>query len=67
MNSALLQNFGKEIGLTQKIIEQTFVELKRQVLKAATIISPPEAESADGFVTRFEEIVRNACYRILER
>jgi serine/threonine-protein kinase HipA len=66
VNKALLHNFGKEIGLTQKTIEQTFVDLKRQVLKAAPIIRPPEAESADGFVTRFEEIVRNACYRILE-
>ena len=66
INGALLQNFGREIGLTHKTIEQTFGDLKRQVRKAASIISPPEAESADGFVTRFEEIVRNACYRILE-
>ncbi|NBT86609.1 MAG: HipA domain-containing protein, partial [Alphaproteobacteria bacterium] len=66
INGALLQNFGKEIGLTHKTIEQTFADLKRQVRKTASIISPPEAESADGFVTRFEEIVRNACYRVLE-
>jgi serine/threonine-protein kinase HipA len=64
-DSTLFLKFGKEIGLPGKVIEQSFTDLKRQVLKAAPIIRPPEAEPPEGFVTRFEQIVREACLRIL--
>lgn len=66
VNRELFLNFGKDIGLSNKIIEQIFIDLRRQVRKSAFIIRPPAAEDLDGFVTRFEEIVRNACIRILE-
>lgn len=61
----LFIDFGKKIGLPDKAINQIFADLKRQVKKAAPIIRPPDAEAPDGFVTRFEEIVRNACFKIL--
>jgi serine/threonine-protein kinase HipA len=64
-DSALFIDFGKAIGLPDKAIEQIFTDLKRQVQKAAFIIRPPDAEAPDGFVTRFEEIVRNTCFKIL--
>lgn len=61
----LFIDFGKEIGLHDKAIEQIFADLKRQVKKAALIIRPPDAEAPDGFISRFEEIVRNTCFKIL--
>ena len=65
IDQRLLIKFGQEIGLSIKIIDQIFVDIKRHVQKAAPIIKPPAAEDPDGFITRFEEIVRNACLRIL--
>lgn len=61
----LFRRFGLEIGLPEKAIDQAFADLKRQVRKAAPVITPPPAESPEGFVTRFEEIVSNSCLRIL--
>lgn len=66
INHDLLFKFGKEIGLAEKAIERAFVDIKRQVNKAASIISPLPAEDPASFRTRFEEIVRNACLRILK-
>lgn len=62
----LFLDFGKKIGLPDKAIKQIFADLKQQVRKAAPIIRPPDAEDPDSFMHRFEEIVRNACLRILE-
>ena len=67
VNRDVLVVFGKEIGLPDKTIEQTLSDLKRQVIKSSSIIKPPSSEDPDGFITRFEEIVRNACIRILEK
>ncbi len=64
-NQALFRTFGKEIGLPDRAIDQTFKHLKRQVEKAAPIILPSVAEPPDGFVHRFKEIVDNSCLRIL--
>jgi serine/threonine-protein kinase HipA len=61
----LFRAFGREIGLPERAIQQTFADLKRRVRKAATVIRPPEAEGPDGFVARYAEIVSNACLRIL--
>ena len=65
-NQGIFRAFGKEIGLPDRAIDQTFKQLKRQVKKAASIIRPPDAEPPDGFVHRFKEIVDNSCLRILE-
>jgi serine/threonine-protein kinase HipA len=65
LNEALFREFGGSIGLTKAAIDQTFETLRRQAQKAALTIVPPEAEAPDGFVTRFAEIVRNQCLRIL--
>ena len=62
----LFLDFGKKIGLPDKAIKQIFADLKQQVRKAASIIRPPDADDPDSFMHRFEEIVRNACLRILE-
>lgn len=64
IDQKILTKFGQEIGLSAKIIDQIFLDLKRSVQKAAPIIKPPTAEDPAGFITRFEEIVRNACLRI---
>lgn len=65
VDGELFRAFGREIGLNDRAIEQTFGDLKRQVKKAAPVIRPPDAEGPDGFVTRYAEIVSNACLRIL--
>jgi len=64
-DGALFRHFGLQIGLPDKAVDQAFSDIKRQVRKAAPIITPSAAESPDGFVTRFSEIVSNSCLRIL--
>ena len=64
-DKTLFGKFGKEIGLSNKTIEQSLVFLKHHVRKAASIIRPPDAENPDDFYTLFAEIVRNSCLRIL--
>ena len=64
-DGALFRDFGREIGLNDRAIDQALADLHRQVEKAAAIIEPPEGESPDGFVHRYAEIVRNSCRRIL--
>ncbi len=65
LDGALFRRFGKAIGLTERAVDQTFKDLKRQVGKAAIHIRPPDGEGPDGFVSRFAEIVSNQCLRIL--
>jgi serine/threonine-protein kinase HipA len=65
VDGVLFQRFGREIGLPDRAVSQIFSDLRRLVRKAAPVIVPPAAESPDGFVTRFAEIVRNSCLRIL--
>jgi len=64
-DGALFKTFGRQIGLSEAAIDQVFADLKRGTQKASTIITPPEAEGPDGFVTRFAEVVNNSCLRIL--
>ena len=61
----LLRGFGREIGLPDRAVAQIFDDLRRGVRKAAPILRPPEVEGPDGFITRYAEIVSNACLRIL--
>ena len=61
----LFHQFGLQIGLPLRAVDQTFADLRRQVQKAEAIITPPAAEDPNGFVNRFAEIVRNSCLRIL--
>jgi serine/threonine-protein kinase HipA len=61
----IFHQFGLQIGLPLRAVEQTFADLRRQVRKAEGIITPPAAEDPNGFVNRFAEIVRNSCLRIL--
>jgi serine/threonine-protein kinase HipA len=65
-DQALFRTFDKAIGLREQVKDQAFKRLKRQVQKAAPIIQSPDAESADGFMNKFKEIVDNSCLRILE-
>lgn len=65
VTAGLLRAFGLEIGLPVRAVEQVFADLRRQVRKAASIVTPPPAEAPDGFVHRFAEIVSNGCLRIL--
>lgn len=67
INRDMMIVFGQEIGLTSKAIEQIMIDLERQIAKAGSIITPPPVEDPDGFMTRFEEIVRNTCTRILKK
>jgi len=63
---ALLEGFGKSIGLPERAIAQAFADLRGKVSRAASILKPPAGEEPDGFVTRFSEVVSQACLRILE-
>lgn len=65
LDGALFRRFGRAIGLTERAVDQTFTDLRRQVEKAAIHIRPPDGEGPNGFVTRFAEIVSNQCLRIL--
>jgi len=66
VNRTLLEAFGRSIGLPQKVIDQTFKSLRNKVRRAEKHITPPAAESPDGFIHRYAEIVRAGCLRILE-
>lgn len=61
----LFRGFGGDIGLPDRVVDQTLKDLKRQVAKASAVIQPPAAEGPDGFVTKYCEIVSNQCLRIL--
>jgi serine/threonine-protein kinase HipA len=65
LNGALFRDFGRAIGLNDRLIDTTFGDLKKQVVKAREHITPPSGEGPDGFVSRFAEIVSNQCQRIL--
>ncbi|MDP2124157.1 MAG: HipA domain-containing protein [Parvibaculum sp.] len=65
VDGALFRTFGRDIGIPDRAIDQTFVNLKRRTGKAATIIQPPEAEEPGGFKSRYAEIVNNTCLRVL--
>jgi serine/threonine-protein kinase HipA len=62
----VLQKLGLSIGLSQRVIDQTFTDLQARVRRAATLLTPPRGEPPDGFVHRYSEIVSRACLRILE-
>jgi serine/threonine-protein kinase HipA len=61
----LLQQFGEDIGLNRRAIDQEFKQITLGVRRALPLIQPPEAEPPDGFIHRYSEIVRRACLRIL--
>ena len=61
----LLTKFGLSIGVSQRAIDQMFTDLRSRVRHAAKLLKPPSAESPDGFVHRYAEIVSRACLKIL--
>jgi serine/threonine-protein kinase HipA len=65
IDGRLLRRFGESIGLPARAVEEVFAEITRNVRKAAPLLQPPAGEPPDGFVTRFQETVSNACLRIL--
>ncbi|MBS1168754.1 MAG: hypothetical protein H6R00_4779 [Proteobacteria bacterium] len=65
VDQAVFRPFGKEIGLPDRVVDQTFKDVKRGVERAASIIRPPDAEPEDGFAHRFKEIVDRSCLRLL--
>ncbi len=65
LSAAIFIAFGREIGLADRAVAQILRDLRKRVRAAAAIITPPQAEPPDGFVWRFEEIVRGSCLRIL--
>jgi len=62
----LLEEFARRIGLPERAIQQIFADLRGRVRKASRVLEPPEAEGADGFITRFGEIVSRACLRLFQ-
>jgi serine/threonine-protein kinase HipA len=66
VSRALLAAFGRTIGLSQRAVDQAFLDLRRQTRRAASQLKPPAGEDPDGFVSRFAEIVDRACLRLLE-
>lgn len=61
----LLVAFALSIGLPQSAIDKIFDDLRRLTQRAAPLLTPPEAESPDGFIHRFAEIVSRGCQRTL--
>jgi serine/threonine-protein kinase HipA len=61
----LLAAFGERIGLPKAVIDRSFRDLKSRARQAAKVLPNPD-EGRDEFGTRFAEIVRNACLRLLE-
>lgn len=66
VDRAVLAAFGRRIGLGDAAIALAFEDVARGVKRAAKHLVPPEAEDAGGFITRYAEIVRAGCRRILE-
>lgn len=62
----LLRDFGRNIGLSSRVVTQTFADLQGRVRRAVGVLKPPPGEPPDGFVHRYSEIVSRACLRILE-
>ncbi len=65
IDGPLLRRFSMSIGLPERAVEQIFAEIIRNTRKARPILQPSVGEPPDGFVTRFQETVENACLRIL--
>jgi serine/threonine-protein kinase HipA len=65
INKNLIIDFGINIGLKIKAINQIFNEMKRKFSKNPLLV-PPKHEPIDGFYHNYEYIVRSACHRILE-
>jgi serine/threonine-protein kinase HipA len=63
---ALLQDFGKSIGLPERAVAQAFADLRSKVRQAAPILEPPAGEGPEGFVARFSEVVSQACLKVFE-
>ncbi len=62
----LFTAFGERIGLSKATVARTFNELKTKVRQAERLLAIPAAEGPDGFRTRFAEVVRIGCLRLLE-
>jgi serine/threonine-protein kinase HipA len=62
----LLAAFGLRIGLSDRAIAGIFRDLKTKVRQAEKVLAVPAAEGPEGFISRYVEVVRNACSRILE-
>lgn len=60
-----LEDFGTGIGLPARAVAQIFADLGRQAPKADVILAPPPAEPPDGFRSRFQDIARESCLRLL--
>ena len=63
---ALLRAFGERIGLPARVITQMFRDLKAKARQAEALLAVPGAEGLDEFRSRYAEVVRNGCLRILE-
>jgi serine/threonine-protein kinase HipA len=63
----LLVGFGERIGLSKAIITRTFSELKTKVRQAEKVLAILPGEGPEGFISRFAEVVRNGCLRLLEK
>lgn len=65
IDQPLVLRFAERIGLPPKVAAQRLQELKRK-LSHSLRLWPSEAEPPDGFLNRYNDVVRNACARILE-
>lgn len=63
---AQLSAFAERIGLSKATIARAWAELKTRARQVDKVLAPPAGEGPDGFVSRFAEVVRNGCLRLLE-
>ncbi len=60
----LLEAYAERIGIPKNATKKIFADLKTKARQAQQVIVPPAAEGPEGFVTRFSEVVENACLRL---
>jgi serine/threonine-protein kinase HipA len=66
LTAADLVSFGLDIGIAERAVAQIFGDLAKRVRAAQPILVPPAAEGPEGFVSRFAEVVRGSCLRLLQ-
>lgn len=66
VDTKLLFEFCRRIGLSEKSARRKFVDLKNRFHKSKTL-EPPSAEEPGGFHDRYNSVVRAACRRIFDQ
>lgn len=64
LNRRILSDFGAAIGLASRAVTLAFQQLEQRARRAESLVAPAASEPPDGFLHRYQEILRNGCHRI---